>query len=140
MKRREDRNNIQTLVDEEGNLIQDEGVMRRDVVEYFTKLYNSGASSHRDWEEVQFRRKVSEADNLMLRSISVEDEIKKAVWGIGSNKSPVPDGFNSYFYKRCWEIIKVDLVSGSMVLSGWEDEHECKQCFYLSYPKEQHCC
>ncbi|XP_051228971.1 uncharacterized protein [Lolium perenne] len=39
------------------------------------------------------------------------DELKEAVFGLHSEKAPGPDGFTGIFYKRCWEIIREDLLS-----------------------------
>lgn len=34
-----------------------------------------------------------------------DSEIKDALMCVGNDKSPVPDGFNSLFFKRAWNII-----------------------------------
>ncbi|GJU10520.1 RNA-directed DNA polymerase, eukaryota [Tanacetum coccineum] len=39
------------------------------------------------------------------------EEIKKAVWDCGINKSPGPDGFTFEFFRRYWKIIDVDVVA-----------------------------
>lgn len=36
-----------------------------------------------------------------------EEEVKQAVWSIGGDKAPGPDGFRSQFYKDCWDIINM---------------------------------
>nr|GEV41831.1 RNA-directed DNA polymerase, eukaryota [Tanacetum cinerariifolium] len=43
------------------------------------------------------------------RDVSKE-EIKRAVWDCGSDKSPGPDGFTFGFYRRFWDIIEFDVV------------------------------
>ncbi|GJR63467.1 RNA-directed DNA polymerase, eukaryota [Tanacetum coccineum] len=43
------------------------------------------------------------------RNVSKE-EIKRAVWDCGSDKSPGPDGFTFGFYRRYWDTIKNDMV------------------------------
>ncbi|KAF2917344.1 hypothetical protein DAI22_09g184850 [Oryza sativa Japonica Group] len=40
-----------------------------------------------------------------------EDEAKKAIMEMPSDKAPGPDGFSATFYKKCWEIIKNDVVA-----------------------------
>nr|GFA40479.1 RNA-directed DNA polymerase, eukaryota [Tanacetum cinerariifolium] len=37
------------------------------------------------------------------------DEIRRAVWDCGENKSPGPDGFTFEFFRRFWNIIRPDL-------------------------------
>lgn len=38
------------------------------------------------------------------------EEIKKAVFDLGGDKAPRPDGFPMQFFKTFWEIIKLDLL------------------------------
>ncbi|GJT52989.1 RNA-directed DNA polymerase, eukaryota [Tanacetum coccineum] len=40
----------------------------------------------------------------------IKDEIKRAVWDCGSDKSPGPDGFTFGFYRRYWKIIENEVV------------------------------
>ncbi|GJV99434.1 RNA-directed DNA polymerase, eukaryota [Tanacetum coccineum] len=39
------------------------------------------------------------------------DEIKKAVWECGLNKSPGPDGFSFDLFRKYWKLIDVDVVA-----------------------------
>lgn len=43
-----------------------------------------------------------------LVSYILEQEIYDALFSIGSDKSPGPDGFNSFFYKKAWSIVGED--------------------------------
>ncbi|XP_058754722.1 uncharacterized protein LOC131627879 [Vicia villosa] len=40
-----------------------------------------------------------------------ENEIKEAAWSCDGSKSPGPDGYSILFYKKCWEIVKSDVIS-----------------------------
>ena len=48
--------------------------------------------------------------NDMLTGRFMKEEIKDAVWGCGSEKSPDPDGINFKFIKRFWHIVKPDVL------------------------------
>lgn len=55
-------------------------------------------------------KKVSNMDNEMLIQPFIEIEVKEAIWGCDSSKSPGPDGFNFRFMKEFWDVIKWDLL------------------------------
>ena len=43
-----------------------------------------------------------------------EEEIKKALFSIGDDKAPGPDGYSSYFFKKAWDIVGRDFVAAVM--------------------------
>ncbi|GKB85130.1 RNA-directed DNA polymerase, eukaryota, reverse transcriptase zinc-binding domain protein [Tanacetum coccineum] len=47
---------------------------------------------------------------LELGQDASEEEIKKAIWDYGSNKSSGPDGFTFEFYKKFWYLIGGDAI------------------------------
>nr|GEW77059.1 RNA-directed DNA polymerase, eukaryota, nucleotide-binding alpha-beta plait domain protein [Tanacetum cinerariifolium] len=57
--------------------------------------------------------------------VSIE-EIKKAVWDRGIDKSPGPDGFTFGFYKRFWDLFESDVVAA--VKSFFQSESFQKGC------------
>nr|GFD48521.1 putative RNA-directed DNA polymerase, eukaryota, reverse transcriptase zinc-binding domain protein [Tanacetum cinerariifolium] len=46
----------------------------------------------------------------MVRDITNE-EIKSAMFDIGDDKSPGPDGFTSTFFKKGWEVVGNDVCN-----------------------------
>ena len=40
-----------------------------------------------------------------------EEEIKKALFSIREDKSPGPDGYSSFFFKKAWDIVGRDFVA-----------------------------
>ncbi|GJY97028.1 RNA-directed DNA polymerase, eukaryota [Tanacetum coccineum] len=66
------------------------------------------------------------------------EEIRKAVWGCGENKSPGPDGFSFEFFRKFWNIIGPDMC----VAVEWFFTHNsftrgCNASFVLLIPKVQ---
>ncbi|GJW68875.1 RNA-directed DNA polymerase, eukaryota, reverse transcriptase zinc-binding domain protein [Tanacetum coccineum] len=59
-----------------------------------------------DFNEV--RLNLDQIDDLE-RNVTKE-EIKRAVWDCGTDKSPGPDGFTFGFYRRYWDIMEKDVV------------------------------
>nr|GFB93666.1 RNA-directed DNA polymerase, eukaryota [Tanacetum cinerariifolium] len=66
--------------------------------------------AHRFKLSFQFQNRLtsSQAEDLE-RSVS-NDEIRRAVWNCGDNKSPGPDGFTFEFLKRFWDLIGADFL------------------------------
>jgi hypothetical protein len=53
---------------------------------------------------------IQELPDLQLDRPFSEEEIEMAVRGLPNDKAPGPDGFTNNFYKRCWTIIKADIL------------------------------
>nr|GFA56727.1 RNA-directed DNA polymerase, eukaryota [Tanacetum cinerariifolium] len=49
-----------------------------------------------------FPKQLSSDQIAVLESLISRDEIRGAVWGCGSDKSPVPDGFTFEFFRKFW--------------------------------------
>ena len=50
------------------------------------------------------------AENDVLSAPFTEKEVHLAITQMKPNKAPGPDGFPAEFYKKCWHIIKEDLM------------------------------
>ncbi|GJX19256.1 RNA-directed DNA polymerase, eukaryota [Tanacetum coccineum] len=75
-----------------------------------------------------------QADDLEL--MVSNDEIRKAVWGCGENKSPGPDGYTFEFFRKFWTTIGPDFCSAVQ----WFFEHGafaagCNSSFVTLIPK-----
>ncbi|GKE92266.1 RNA-directed DNA polymerase, eukaryota, partial [Tanacetum coccineum] len=71
-----------------------------------------------------------------LERIVTLDEVKRAVWGCGANKSPGPDGFTFEFFHKFWTIINNDVFHA--VLEFFESGHiprGCNASFIALIPK-----
>jgi hypothetical protein len=69
------------------------------------------------------------------------DELKKAVFGLHSEKAPGPDGFTGLFFKKCWEIIHSDLleaVNQAFVFQG-RQWNLLNSANITLIPKRHHC-
>ena len=64
-----------------------------------------------DMEVINRGPLVSLSQNEDLTRPVLEMEIKEALWSIGEDKAPGPDGYSSCFFKNTWECIKTDLIS-----------------------------
>ncbi|XP_026443388.1 uncharacterized protein LOC113343416 [Papaver somniferum] len=66
------------------------------------------------------------------------DEIHAAVFDLGADSAPGPDGFAGFFYGHCWEIIREDLVNA--ILFCWSNifiPHGVNSSLLMLLPKER---
>lgn len=52
---------------------------------------------------------ITEEDNVMLKAPPTKEEVQQAVFQIGANKAPGPDGFSSIFFHSFWHAIGDDI-------------------------------
>ncbi|GKA62361.1 RNA-directed DNA polymerase, eukaryota [Tanacetum coccineum] len=62
-------------------------------------------SEYRFKINTRFPKRLSSEQKADLDSNITKDEIRKAVWNCGANKSPGPDGFTLEFFKRYWSLV-----------------------------------
>ncbi|GJS45462.1 RNA-directed DNA polymerase, eukaryota, reverse transcriptase zinc-binding domain protein [Tanacetum coccineum] len=60
---------------------------------------------------MEFPHHLNSMQQLDLEAEVSNEEIKKAVWDCGVDKSPGPDGFTFDFYKRFWSLIEKDVLA-----------------------------
>ncbi|GKC47456.1 hypothetical protein Tco_1065178, partial [Tanacetum coccineum] len=60
---------------------------------------------------MEFPHHLNSMQQLDLEAEVSNEEIKKAVWDCGVDKSPGPDGFTFGFYKRFWSLIEKDMLA-----------------------------
>ncbi|GJS13387.1 RNA-directed DNA polymerase, eukaryota [Tanacetum coccineum] len=84
----------------------------------------------------QFPRKllISQADDLE-REVPRE-EIRRAVWNCGDNKSPGPDGYTFEFFKKYWDLLGSDFCGAveSFFVTG-DFSKGCNSSFVTLIPK-----
>lgn len=80
--------------------------INREIVNYYQSLLRvSNARISIKVDIVNSGKLVSdEQANLLVSDISTR-EIKQALDNIGNEKAPWVDGFNSFFFKKCWDIV-----------------------------------
>lgn len=59
--------------------------------------------------EVQFRH-LNKQDNTMVISSFSKEEVKGTIWECVGSKCLGPDWFNFHFIKKCWGMIKDDIM------------------------------
>ncbi|XP_048605708.1 uncharacterized protein LOC106424118 [Brassica napus] len=131
-KQRRARNKITQLLDENGNIVEDEEGLVAIATSYFRHIFES--SNPEDIEEAlaQVPSTITGAMNDNLIAPVTEWEVKLALFAMHPEKAPGPDGMTALFYQKFWDIVKEDLTlmvnqflfEGTMA-SGLNDTNIC---------------
>nr|GEV87344.1 RNA-directed DNA polymerase, eukaryota [Tanacetum cinerariifolium] len=71
-----------------------------------------------------------------LESAVTREEIKRAVWDCGVDKSPGPDGFMFGFYRQFWDLVEKDVILAvNYFLKHGEFSSGCNSSFIALIPK-----
>ncbi|GJY13404.1 hypothetical protein Tco_0382713 [Tanacetum coccineum] len=73
--------------------------VKNEFLKHFTNRFAEPATQSLTFES-PFPKRLSSYQNKELERLVSYDEIKRAVWDCGTNKSPGPDGFTFEFYRR----------------------------------------
>lgn len=95
--------------------IQFEAEKRNYFYRYFKSLFTPDESnpttSFGDWTRLFTQERVVDSDLSRLTEPFNLLEIKQAVFQLGGDKAPGPDGFSLKFYQMFWDTVKEDLVN-----------------------------
>ena len=75
------------------------------------KLFNAGDPNFSNDFEGLWHPIISQDENDALFAVPNEEEVKKAVFSMGSYKASGLDGFSPIFYKHYWVYIKADVIA-----------------------------
>ncbi|XP_026443909.1 uncharacterized protein LOC113344072 [Papaver somniferum] len=114
---RRSANTISELVTEDGVTISEPIQLRDHVVSYYESKFNGVELPIEDNLFDYEHESISLTERQMLDAIPSLDEIKSAVFDLGADSAPGPDGFSGCFYRHCWDIIQQDLHSA--IVYAW---------------------
>jgi hypothetical protein len=108
---RQVRNKIHSLQDENGNLVTDQQDIGRLASTYFENLLTAPHPILNAEVAGLFPNTITEASKAAALTPITDDDIKAALFSIPDAKAPGPDGYNALFYKKSWDIIRVDFIA-----------------------------
>ncbi|GJY01398.1 RNA-directed DNA polymerase, eukaryota [Tanacetum coccineum] len=88
----------------DGDWQTDPKVVKDTFKEHFAARFQQ-PSEYRFKINTRFPKRLSSEQKADLDSNITKEEIRKAVWNCGANKSPGPDGFTLEFFKRYWSLV-----------------------------------
>ncbi|XP_022015025.1 uncharacterized protein LOC110914543 [Helianthus annuus] len=122
--RRNARNKIHSVKDSAGNRYEGNGVADALVAHYSNFLGVEDQVAPVNLDDLFLNVLSSHAADNMVRQITRE-EIKMAMFNIGDNKAPGPDGYTSAFFKQAWDIVGNEVTD--VVLAFFENGKLLKQ-------------
>ncbi|GJY51033.1 hypothetical protein Tco_0441880 [Tanacetum coccineum] len=93
----------------EGRWVESPILVKDEFLFYFASHFNK-PPDYRLHIDLDFPDKLSLEQQMVLEIEVTREEIKKAVWDCGVDKSHGPDGFTSGFYRRYWSFLENDVV------------------------------
>lgn len=112
-KVRNQRNNINSIIDNQGVVRRGNNQIGEVAIDYFTDLFRSQPVNEALLTYIfqGFQKRVTDEINKeLIREVS-DDEIYKAMFSIGPHRAPGPDGFTGIFYHQFWNEIKPEVIS-----------------------------
>ncbi|GJX61597.1 RNA-directed DNA polymerase, eukaryota [Tanacetum coccineum] len=104
-------------------------IVKSEFLLHFRKRFER-PSDNRIFLDMNFPKTISLDQQTELESAVSKEEVKKAVWDCGSDKSPGPDGFLFGFYRKFWSCIKNDVFAVVNYFFTFGDIPKgCNSCF-----------
>jgi hypothetical protein len=104
------RNQICFLKNESDRWIQGDEAIGNTFASNFSTLFQSSSPPFPEELSNLLEPVINDEDNAFLCSISLEEEIKEALFSMNSNKSPGPNGLPPLFFKHYWNIVKREVL------------------------------
>lgn len=101
------KNHIHKLKHDQG-WITEHDTKEKIILDHISEVMKKGCTSEKDfnWDEINL-----EVHDLHgLESPITEEEVQKAINYMPSDKASGPDSFTGAFFKKCWDIIKLDMM------------------------------
>nr|XP_016450014.1 PREDICTED: uncharacterized protein LOC107774873 [Nicotiana tabacum] len=112
MKSRMTQNNIRTLVDDRGNLIERENDIQEQILGYYKQILGEAATALPAINPQVMKDGQCLTRKMQLKLIKPvsELEVRNALNDIDDNKAPGYDGFNAIFFKKAWNTIRTEIT------------------------------
>ena len=111
---RQAQNAIREIKCQNGSVVTGQSGVKAEAERFFSEFLNQspvnyeGTSTEELREIMDFR--CSEEDCSMLVEEVTDEEIRRVLFAMPSNKSPGPDGYPSEFFKLAWSVIAKDFT------------------------------
>jgi len=104
---------IDRIMDKNGVVFVDTDVPNA-LVDHFTQFLGVEGHTSERVDVSLFPRRLSEFKALNMVRAVTSNEIKQAIFSIGNDKAPGPDGFSAAFFKATWDVVGQDVSNAIM--------------------------
>jgi len=134
------RNNISSILDNEGNQQNTQEAIRKVATEHYRELLTEikGEEDYADFLQYLPKGITKEMNDSLIKEIE-EEEIIRMIWTMNPDKAYGSDGFPICFYRAFWGLIKKDLtkmirwIQRKGKIGGYTND-----TFLALIPKENH--
>lgn len=104
---RKRKKHIQALQTDNGFVVTHKD-KAKEIYDHFTKQlgFREERRLTLNWDELE----IEQFDLDDLERDITEEEVQKVISQMPSDKAPGPDGYTSLFFKKCWDIVKADIM------------------------------
>ena len=102
-------NVITRLEAEDGNVVEKEEDIVREITDFFKRLYKSEGLSYQGIEGIEWQPISSHLANWLEWPFE-EEEVTKAIFDCDGSKVPSPTGFTMELFQTQWETMKEDIL------------------------------
>ncbi|GKA75562.1 putative RNA-directed DNA polymerase [Tanacetum coccineum] len=109
VKSRASRNRIDSITTPSGTCIDGDQVPMTFIDHYMAFLGQKGDTHPFNSSDLFCNKLSDNVANHMIRVVSSQ-EVRDAIFSMGNDKSPGPDGYTAAFFKEAWDIIAHDVI------------------------------
>ena len=135
-KERAKSNRIVALNCPDGSLATEQQELEKVTREFYSDLFTGQENLELEPILDHVPRRVTDPMNDDLTKPFSEDEVEKALFMMGANKAPGPDGFTAGFYEYHWKLLGPSVTKGVLdFLNGGEMPEEVNRTTIVLIPK-----
>lgn len=106
---RRGKNRILRFKKADGSWVEGQQNLFEEIFEHYREVYQASPQQNSDFCLSHVPYLISEEMNISLMKPVSNEEVKKAVDGLGALKALGPDGLNGMFYQKHWDVVKDDV-------------------------------
>ncbi|XP_073120906.1 uncharacterized protein [Henckelia pumila] len=127
---RKEQNTIRGLISGQGDFVQDQGCMVAIITDYFDELFTTTDPHPELFQPVIdcIEPKVDRMMNINLCAPFTALDVKTALFELGPDKAPGPDGFSGISYQKFWHVVGEEVTQAVLhilnedaPMDGWNN-------------------